>query len=305
MKQSTTWIRLYFTLVVFLLACLIVLALPGASQADDPDTYTPDPESPTSNVNITVDSDDDGVTIYIGITDASPGTPGDVVSDGDSTGSDSSGPSCTANPMELGLGHMEWLLAESPLHPGDSPWTVECDDGYFGVVWVPINTDPADVQVVIGPPDPIDPLSVAAELRDQLPIPEMAISANPDTGLVALPSWFWVDGYDGAPISSSSTLGGITVEVQIVPQRYTWSFGDGGILETISPGEPYPAESDIQHSYEQSSLGAGGAFVVTVEIGFSAQYRVNGGAWQSLDAITRSFAGDYPVQQLQSVLTED
>jgi hypothetical protein len=292
-------------LCALILIVIGVSASPRAVIADDPDPddgYTPQPDTPPA-AEISVQSNEDGVTIYIGITDTSPGVPGDAVSDGDSTGSDSSGPSCTANPMELGLGHIEWLIAESPFHPGDSPWTVECDDGYFGVVWVPMNTDPADVQVVIGPPDPIDPLSVAAELRDQLPVPDMAISANPDTGLVGLPSWFWVDGYDGAPISSSSTLGGITVEVQIVPQRYTWSFGDGANLDTTSPGQPYPAESDIQHSYEQSSLGAGGAFAVTVEISFSAQYRVNGGAWQSLDAITRSFTSNYPVQQLQSVLT--
>jgi hypothetical protein len=291
--------------VLFLMIGL--MASPRAVIADDPDPddgYTPQPDTPPA-ADISVQSHDDGVTIYISITDTSPGSPGDVVSDGDGTGGNSSAPSCTADVMNVGLGLLEWLMAEAPLHPGAAPWTVHCDDGFFGVVWVPINTDPADVQVVIGAPDPIDPLSVAAELRDRLAVPEMAISANPDTGLVALPSWFWVDGYDGTPISSSTTLGGITVEVQIVPQRYTWSFGDGGTLETTSPGEPYPAESDIQHSYEQSSLGAGGAFVVTVEISFSAQYRVNGDAWQSLDAITRSFTIDYPVQQLQSVLTED
>lgn len=288
------------------IATVIILNLRvGPAMADDPDEggYTPNPDLPETTIS--VQSNEDGVTIYIGITDTSPGVPGDDVSDGDGTGGDSSAPSCTAEVMSGGLDVLAWLMAEAPLHPGEVPWTVQCDDGFFGVVWVPDDVDPADVQVVVGPPDPIDPASVAAELRDHLPVPDIAISANPDTGLVALPSWFWIDGYDGAPISSSDTLGGVTVEVQIVPQRYTWSFGDGASLETTSPGEPYPAESDIQHSYEQSSLGAGGAFAVTVEISFSAQYRVNGGAWQSLDAITRSFTGDYPVQQLQSVLTED
>jgi hypothetical protein len=287
-----------------LIATLFLFSLPTVARADDP-IYTPDPQSPTTNTTIKVESNDSGVTIYISSTDASPGGVGDGTPVDGGTGGDYNGPSCTANVMDVGLGQMEWLLAESPLHPGDAPWTVECDDGFFGVVWVPIDADPADVQVVVGPPDPIDPASVAAELRDHLPVPDMTVSANPDTGLVALPSWFWIDGYDGAPISSSDTLGGITVEVQIVPQLYTWSFGDGATLETSSPGKPYPAQSDVQHAYEQSSFGAGGAFAVTVEISFSAQYRVNGGPWQSLDAITRSFTSDYPVQQLQSVLTED
>jgi hypothetical protein len=290
-----------------LAAIVAVLAVLGAWRGALADGPKPgDPATPGNNLpeaSISVKSTNNGVTIYIGITNTSSGSPSDVVSGGDGTGGNASAPSCTASVMNVGLGQMEWLLAESPLHPGDAPWTVQCDDGFFGVVWVPTDTNPADVKVVVGPPAPIDPVSIASELRDHLPVPDMAISANPGTGLVALPSWFWIDGYDGAPISSSDTLGGVTVDVQIVPQRYTWSFGDGATLETSSPGKPYPAQSDVQHVYEQSSLSAGGAFAVTVEITFSAQYRVNGGAWQSLDAITRSFSSDYPVQQLQSVLT--
>jgi hypothetical protein len=30
---------------------------------------------------------------------------------------------------------------------------------------------------------------------------------------------------------------------------------------------------------------------------------VDGGAWESLEPISRSFTADYPVQQLQSILT--
>lgn len=293
-------------LCAFVTLAILVFATPIAVFADDPDDgiYTPDPDSPTHDSNITVDSNEDGVTIYISVIDTSPGSSGDSPAVGDGNTGDTSGVSCTADVMNVGLGLLEWLMAESPLHPGAAPWTVTCDDGYFGVVWVPIDTDPADVQIVYGPPVPVDPVSVAQELLDQVPVPDMTISANPDLGLVALPSWFWIDGYDGAPITASSSLGGVTVDVEITPQQYNWHFGDGGTLETTSPGQPYPAESDVQYTYEQSSLGAG-AFTVTVEITFSARYRVNGGAWESLAAITRSFADDYPVQQLQAVLTED
>lgn len=274
----------------------------NAAHADGGGGYTPNPSLPDSDV--TVRSTDNGVTIFISVTQTSPGHSGDPSSDGTTLGN-SDGPVCTAAPMDVGLGQMEWLLAEAQIHPNTVPWTVTCDDGYFGVAWVPLDTDPADVQVVVGPPDPVDPVSIAAELRDNLPIPEMTIGANPGNGLVALPTWFWIDGYDGTPIAASDTLGGITVEVQITPQQYNWTFGDGATLATTSPGQPYPAESDVRHAYEQSSLSADGAFSVTLDVSFTAQYRVNGGPWQSLDAITRSFERDYPVQQLQSVLTED
>ena len=90
--------------------------------------------------------------------------------------------------------------------------------------------------------------------------------------------------------------------MEVQPLRYRWSFGDGTTAETTSLGQRYPAESDIQHVYEQSSLAAGGAYSITVEVTFVAQYRVSGGAWQTLDPITRSFSNDYTVQQLQSVI---
>ncbi len=288
-----------------LVAVLAALGVLRGVIADGP--HPGDPATPGDNLpetSVSVRSSNDGVTIYIGITESSSGSSGDPSSSG-GTGPDYSGWSCTASIMTGGLDVLAWLMAEAPLHPGAVPWTVQCSDGFFGVVWVPTDADPANVKVVVGPADPIDPGTIAAELRDHLPVPHVTISANPNVGLVALPSWFWVDGYDRSPIRASDTLGGVTVEVEIAPQHYSWSFGDGTTLKTTSPGRPYPAESDVRHAYEQSSLGAGGAFAVTVEISFSARYRVNGGAWQSLDAITRSLTRDYPVQQLQSVLTNN
>lgn len=205
--------------------------------------------------------------------------------------------------MNIGLSLSAWFQREAPLHPGESPWTVVCDDGFFAVVWIPRSAAASgNVTVVVGS-GAVDPVVVAMELLNQLPIPELSIRANPSTGLVALESWFWVDGYGGEPISSSDTLASTTVEVQVQPVTYRWSFGDGTAIETKSLGRPFPEESDVQHVYEQSSLANGGAYSITIEVSFDAEYRVNGGAWESLAPIARTFATDYPVQQLQSVLT--
>lgn len=294
--------QLVFRTFALLVISALGVGLSRPSLADDGGPYQPNPDLPEGEVS--VQSNDDGVTIYISITDTSPGDSGDSPAVGDGNTGDTSGVSCTADVMNVGLGLLEWLMAESQLHPGAAPWTVNCDDGYFAVVWIPIDTDPADVEIVFGPPVPVDPISVAQELLDRVPLPDMTISANPDLGLVALPSWFWIDGYNGAPITASSSLGGVTVDVEITPQQYNWDFGDGGVLQTTSAGQPYPAVSDVQYTYQQSSLEAG-SYAVTVEITFSARYRVNGGTWESLEVITRSFSDDYPVQQLQAVLTED
>lgn len=295
------------TIAVSLLALVfgvMALGLPPVIEAQSPDgdRPRPDPGRPDS-ASISVTSGPNGVTVYIRVTDQSPGSAGGPSSSSSvSTGSTRS---CRLSIHNIGhvLSNSPWYQQERAAHPNHMFGSVFCDDGFSEFVWIPVGT-PIDgnVQVVFVDGDAVDPVSVALELLNYLPIPDIAIEANPSTGLVALPSWFWIDGYDGSPISASDALSGVEVDVEIQPISYRWSFGDGTTAETTSLGQRYPAESDIRHVYEQSSLATGGAYAVTVDVTFAAQYRVNGGAWVTLDPITRSFSNDYPVQQLQSVL---
>jgi hypothetical protein len=281
-------------LALFLLAGA-ALSTAHLVSADD-GGYNPRPNLPDASVS--VDSGPDGVTIYIAVSDTSAGGSGD--SSGGSS-DDSGGWSCTSAAMIIGNATRDWFVREAPLHPGDAPWVVNCDNGFMSIVWLPISAQPADVRIVIVPG--VDPASMAADLRDHVPVPDITVGVNPATGLVAMPSWFWIEGYDGSAIRTSDTLGDTTVEVEVRPTGYRWSFGDGEALETDSLGEAYPQESDIRHTYQQSSLADGGAFQVTVRITFSVRYRVDGGPWEPLDPITRSFSAAYRVQQLQSILT--
>jgi hypothetical protein len=261
------------------------------------------PRSNTTAAITSVQSGPNGVTVYIRVIEQSPGTSGG--SSSSSSVSTGNARACRISVDNIGivLSQSPWYQEGRRAHPNHVLGSVRCDDGFFSSIWIPMGT-PADanVQVVFTDGDGVDPVAIALELRNHLPIPEIAIEANPSTGLVALPSWFWIDGYDGSPISSSDALSGVEVDVEIEPLSYRWSFGDGTTAETTSLGQRYPAESDIQHTYEQSSLNAGGAYAITVEVTFAVKYRVNGGAWEALDPITRSFSSDYPVQQLQSVL---
>ena len=293
------WTSRSHVLLPVIVAAALALSLVSSARADDP--YTPDPNAPTSDATVSVESDSDGVTIYIAVSETSPGSSDDSSSGG--TTDDSGGWSCTANVMSIGNATRDWFEREAPLHPGEAPWVVNCDNGFMSIVWLPINIQPSDVNIVVVPGDSVDPESMAAVLRDHVPVPDIAVGVNPATGLVAMPSWFWIEGYDGSRIRTSDTLGDVTVEVEIRPTGYRWSFGDGTALETDSVGEAYPQVSDIRHTYQQSSLADGGAFRVTVRITFSVRYRVDGGPWESLDPITRSFSAAYPVQQLQSILT--
>ena len=293
------WTSRSRVLLAVIAAGALAVSLVSSARADDP--YTPDPNAPTSDATVSVESNGEGVTIYIAVSETSPGSSSDP-SSGDST-DDSGGWSCTAAVMNIGNATRDWFEREAPLHPGEAPWVVNCDNGFMSIVWLPINAQPSDVDIVVVPGDSVDPESVAAELRDHVPVPDITVGVNPATGLVAMPSWFWIEGYDGSRIRTSDTLGDVTVEVEIRPTGYRWSFGDGAALETDSVGEAYPQVSDIRHTYQQSSLADGGAFRVTVRITFSVRYRVDGGPWEALDPITRSFSASYPVQQLQSILT--
>ena len=243
-----------------------------------------------------------GVTIYISMVELGPGNaggPGD-----DEPISVTEGPTCTATAVNVGNASVGWVLEGLEEHPGTLPWGVNCDNGYFGIAWVPTDA-PAAPDIVVGePPIPaVDAATVQASVLGIVPLPPIEVGANPDVGLVAMPAWFWVDGYDGSTLRGSRSLGLTTIEAEITPAGYHWTFGDGATLDTSSLGRPYPLPSDLQHTYEQSSLIAGGAFEVRLDITFDARYRVNGGPWLPLAPVVQTYTRDYPVQQLQAVLT--
>jgi hypothetical protein len=108
-----------------------------------------------------------------------------------------------------------------------------------------------------------DPRQIARSMFDQMSLPSLRLNMNPRRGMVAVPTWFWVEGYDGNVITLADTLvlqhdecrrvadrdaGGavvldpagapvthlecrtisdsMTVEVRAWPRAYDWSFGD-------------------------------------------------------------------------------
>ncbi len=52
----------------------------------------------------------------------------------------------------------------------------------------------------------VDPGAVARELFGALSLPSLRLDMNPRLGLVAVPTWFWVEGYSGQVIPLSKTL---------------------------------------------------------------------------------------------------
>ena len=288
--------------LIALVAMGVAWASPGAARAQAPatpgDPAPPMQDRPEVTVEISVESGPDGVTIYIESETLTPGTPG-----GPSAPGSPDSPTCTAAPVNVGDASTGWVTDGLEANPGTFPWSVNCDNGDFGIAWVPTDAGAPEVVASEPPIPPVDPALVRASAFRVVGLPAIAIGANPDVGLVAMPAWFWVRGYSGGTLTGSATLDRSSVRVEITPADYRWTFGDGSTLHTHSAGRAYPAESDIRHTYERSSHGAGGAYPVGLRITWSARYSENGGPWLSLDPITRTYSRSYPVQQLQSVLT--
>lgn len=245
-------------------------------------------------------------------------------------------------PPPIGAGGLDGWTNDLRQHPNETPYLLYADGQYSGVVWIPQSPQGNNVQIEVQTPsssgrsggrpsgngDSTDPREVALDALGHVPLPNIHLQVNPSLGLVHLAGWFWVEGYDGQPfgierrVTVPPEVGPevpllvvpaddprrqethFTVEVRLWTSHYEWDFGDGKSLVTTSLGKPHPAESDIQHTYEYSSLGFADGFPVRLTVTFEAEYRVNGGALVGLPSIQQTYEYSYRVQEVQSVLTQ-
>ena len=133
----------------------------------------------------------------------------------------------------------------------------------------------------------------------QMPaLPDVVLGVNPGIGLTGLSSWFWVEA------QGAEAQGPNGIRVRLVPSRYEWDFdGDGQVdLSTTSPGRRYPVPSDVQHTYERSSLQKPGQqYQVKVRVYFDLQLDAGQG-YNTVGVISQERVKPYPVQQLQGVI---
>lgn len=103
------------------------------------------------------------------------------------------------------------------------------------------------------------------------------------------------------PVERSLTIIGYGVDVEITPTSYRWEWGDGSSETSATPGRPYPS-TDITHIYLHDTPR--GSTAVSVDVTYSARFRVDGGSWQTIpDALTIPGApSDVPVKQATGVL---
>jgi hypothetical protein len=274
--------RLQVTALVVALA--LPLLTPLVARAEE------DPIKPP--VDIWVDTDDEGVNVDAGTGTTEPG------GGGSGGGGGGSAPRCHLEELSPDEWDQSIELEYWARRMHYAPYNLICNGEWEGVVWIEIVLDEDGDPL----PPPSSPREVAERLRDRLPVPRVSVEINPDRGVVGVESWFWLDGYDGSTLRHSTDAFGWLVEVEARVTHYEWSFGDGAVITSESPGNEYPQRSSVRHVYERSSLGLHEGYSVEASFVFAVRYRVDGGSWTSLPGITRASQANYPVRESQAVI---
>jgi hypothetical protein len=198
---------------------------------------------------------------------------------------------------------------------------------------------PAGPWIPTGPVTRLNPVAKAHDLVNHMAWPNITIGINPNPGVVAIKSWFWIQNYAGQVLTNSGTISEthqecrtvsfpganpgdppgrglechdvtntMTVDARVGPANYQWTFGDGRAgsqLDYPNPaglGRAYTdphTASPVAWSYEFSSLGHPDGFPVSVAISFMSEFRANGGPWAGLDPVTQTYTGNHIVEQVQ------
>jgi len=276
--------RLRVALLLFLAASLLLPAGIAATEEDPFDWDT----------TIIVDTDEDGVNVDAENEGDAPGS-----ADGGGGGSGSgSGPRCWLEELRDDQWDESIELGYWGRRMQYAPYNLYCDGEWQGIIWIEIIFDEGGDPL----PIPTTPREVAERLRDQMPVPRTTVGINPDSGVVGVESWFWMEGYDGSLITDSTDAFGFLVEIQARVTQYRWSFGDGTVIESTSPGRAYPERSQVRHTYERSSAGLTSGYRVEATFTFQVRYRVDRGEWIALPEISRTASSTYPVRESQAVI---
>lgn len=129
------------------------------------------------------------------------------------------------------------------------------------------------------PKPQVTPGLVLTELR-RIGLPSLEAHTQPrDKTLVNFATIFYAE---PQTFTRTLTLLGQSVDVEATPTSFTWHYGDGSSATSSTPGAPYPAK-DVTHSYTDAHT----TVQPSVDVTYSARFRVGNGAWQTIpDTVT-------------------
>jgi hypothetical protein len=161
--------------------------------------------------------------------------------------------------------------------------------------------------------DNVDPLALAQEARDRLPLPAPLIRMSPPASrpqVVNGPStWLAIDPETWRSLTSSVSAGGVTVTARAEPLRVRWEMGTGDTVVCSGPGQMHDGRAESSPcSYvwpRRSSSESRGRFLVTVTIEWRATWTVEGApGGGDLGSVMRSSTVEVEVVERRAVNTK-
>lgn len=148
---------------------------------------------------------------------------------------------------------------------------------------------------------------LARDYVERVLAPEVAIGTSPSENLlVGLPTWFWLDGWDGATRTTTvAAPWGDALDLHLTVDQITWDYGDGSPTHTGGPGQAYPVESDIRHTYTHASTTRtepDAAYPLSAQLTIGVTYTYGPYGPITVDPIELTIERPVRVNQLQAVL---
>lgn len=185
---------------------------------------------------------------------------------------------------------------------GPGGWVIRrCSDGSLDTAWVPAVPLTATIE------------QLAKRATNRLPLPLPAPKFNPSrpssagpATLVAIPTWFWVDGWE--PVRQRTQAGAVWAEVVATPTEATWDPGDGSpLVRCAGPGtawSPAARASTCEHTYVRSSAGQpANVYTAHVTVTWRVSWRGVGGRTGTLPLMERQMTFPIAVAERQTVVT--
>jgi hypothetical protein len=149
---------------------------------------------------------------------------------------------------------------------------------------------------------------LAERILEQRVAPSLAVGSAPaGRALVGFESWFWVDGYDGAPRIEPFDVFGRRLVLDLRPRAVRWDFGDGVTLQ-LEPDDGFGSptgRAPTAHTYRSRSTadGAEGTVTVAVEVDVAVSYTLDGlGPFVVDPPLAAAASADLVVREAQAVI---
>ena len=216
-------------------------------------------------------------------------------------------PVCTQTKSENAGGYAteEQFDSGAPAGEGPGGWVIRrCADGSLDTAWVPV--------VPLGlARASAERLAQRATNRLPLPLPEPRFeprrqsSAGPTT-LVAIPTWFFLDGWQ--PVTQRTEAGATWAEVSAEPVTTTWWPGDGSEpVRCAGAGRAWSTTdttaTPCTYTYTRSSAAQpNNAYTARVTVTWKVTWRGSGGAGGTLPLMERQTTFPVAVAERQTVI---